>query len=153
MKKVETFTLPESRFLSNFYPYKNKEGDKYPHKISIEFEGICYDCTENAYQAAKSLNSEVRKLIAAMSPFESKKYWEDKKDQVRPDWNQVKDELMKNFNEQKFYNHPELGKMLKNTEDAILEEGNTWGDVYWGVCNGVGENKLGKLLMEIRSNL
>jgi predicted NAD-dependent protein-ADP-ribosyltransferase YbiA (DUF1768 family) len=43
--------------------------------------------------------------------------------------------------------------MLLETKDATLIEGNTWGDQYWGVCAGVGENHLGKLLMQIRSEL
>lgn len=28
-----------------------------------------------------------------------------------------------------------------------------WIDTYWGICNGRGENKLGKILMEIRDVL
>ena len=43
-----------------------------------------------------------------------------------------------------------MASRLINTGDAILIEGNTWGDTYWGVCDGVGENRLGKLLMEVR---
>lgn len=39
------------------------------------------------------------------------------------------------------------------TDDAELVEGNTWGDRYWGVVDGVGENRLGKLLMERRAEL
>jgi hypothetical protein len=35
----------------------------------------------------------------------------------------------------------------------ILIEGNTWGDTFWGVCNGVGENNLGKTLMNVREIL
>ena len=38
---------------------------------------------------------------------------------------------------------------LQLIEGEIVEE-NTWGDTFWGVCKGVGENHLGKLLMEIR---
>ena len=34
-----------------------------------------------------------------------------------------------------------------------LVEGNTWGDKVWGVCDGVGENNLGKTLMRIRDAL
>lgn len=30
---------------------------------------------------------------------------------------------------------------------------NTWGDKVWGVCNGEGENRLGKILMRIRSEI
>lgn len=43
-------------------------------------------------------------------------------------------------------------KKLLATENALLVEGNTWNDTYWGVCNGVGKNTLGQLLMKIRRN-
>ena len=36
---------------------------------------------------------------------------------------------------------------------AILVEGNSWGDEFWGVCEGRGENRLGCLLMDVRSDL
>ena len=36
------------------------------------------------------------------------------------------------------------------TEDAELIEGNWWKDTYWGICDGVGENRLGQMLMWIR---
>ena len=32
-------------------------------------------------------------------------------------------------------------------------EGNTWNDTFWGVCNGQGQNWLGKILMLVRSEL
>jgi predicted NAD-dependent protein-ADP-ribosyltransferase YbiA (DUF1768 family) len=50
----------------------------------------------------------------------------------------------------KFGQNPELMQLLKDTGDSILIEGNSWGDQFWGVCNSVGKNWLGKLLMEIR---
>lgn len=152
MKKIETFTLPETRFLSNFYPYKNKQGDKYPEEVTVFFEGMQFDCTENAYQAAKTLDVELRKEISKMNPFQSKKYWIGKEDQLRSDWNDVKFSILRDLNFQKYNNSSKLRQMLLNTGDAILEEGNTWGDVYWGICDGVGENNLGKVLMEIREN-
>ena len=37
--------------------------------------------------------------------------------------------------------------------EEYLEEGNTWHDTYWGVCNGKGKNKLGKILMQVREEL
>jgi predicted NAD-dependent protein-ADP-ribosyltransferase YbiA (DUF1768 family) len=43
--------------------------------------------------------------------------------------------------------------MLIDTGDQELIEGNWWGDVIWGVCNGKGENHLGKILMEVRKEL
>jgi hypothetical protein len=45
----------------------------------------------------------------------------------------------------------ELRKKLLATGESYLEETNTWRDTFWGVCNGVGENWLGKLLMEERT--
>ena len=42
---------------------------------------------------------------------------------------------------------------LIDTGDIELVEVNSWGDTFYGVCNGVGENHLGKLLMKIRKEL
>jgi predicted NAD-dependent protein-ADP-ribosyltransferase YbiA (DUF1768 family) len=53
---------------------------------------------------------------------------------------------------QKFSQDPFKAALLA-TGDAYLEETNHWGDVYWGVCNGVGQNRLGHALMEIRADL
>lgn len=154
MKKIETFTKSETRFLSNFYPYK-KDGGKYPHTLVIMLESMMFDCTENAYQAAKTLDLHIRENISQMSPYEAKAFWEntENKQYLRSDWNDVKLDIMRDLLEQKFLGHPELGKMLRDTGDALLEEGNTWGDTFWGVCNGQGKNNLGKLLMEIRTQL
>jgi predicted NAD-dependent protein-ADP-ribosyltransferase YbiA (DUF1768 family) len=46
-----------------------------------------------------------------------------------------------------------MREMLLLTGDCELVEGNTWGDKFWGVCDGEGENHLGKLLMKIRAEL
>lgn len=150
MKKIETFTLPETRFLSNFYPHK-KDGSKYPHKVSVVFDNIVYDCTETAYQAAKSTDKEERLMIRGMNPYDAKSYWVGNEDKIRPDWEDVKYDIMKDLVTQKFKNNKELKQMLIETEESILEEGNDWGDSYWGICNGKGENNLGKILMELRS--
>jgi predicted NAD-dependent protein-ADP-ribosyltransferase YbiA (DUF1768 family) len=56
----------------------------------------------------------------------------------------------------KFTQNPELGKALVATGDSLLEEGNTWGDTFWGVCppgSGTGHNWLGCLLMHTRSQI
>lgn len=53
----------------------------------------------------------------------------------------------------KFTQNKELAKRLKATGDKTLIEGNYWHDTYWGVCEGVGENYLGKILMNLRSEI
>ena len=50
----------------------------------------------------------------------------------------------------------EEDQALKLTvRDAVLEEGNTWNDTFWGVHlkNGQGQNHLGRILMKIRTEL
>ena len=51
------------------------------------------------------------------------------------------------------FSDPYLREMLLDTGDEELIEGNWWGDQYWGVCNGVGKNRLGNILMLIRKNI
>jgi len=50
----------------------------------------------------------------------------------------------------KFQRNDRLREQLLMTGDKVLIEANSWGDVYWGVCDGVGENHLGKILMKTR---
>ena len=49
------------------------------------------------------------------------------------------------------FRSPLLRGWLRETGAEELVEGNYWGDTFWGVCRGEGENKLGKLLMQVRS--
>ena len=71
---------------------------------------------------------------------------------LRPDWEDIKDDIMLEGLYRKFADD-ELADWLVDTGDEELVEGNWWGDRYWGVCNGVGQNKLGKLLMKVRSEI
>ena len=71
---------------------------------------------------------------------------------MRLDWDTVKISVMRNLLQQKFAQTP-YRELLLATGNHLIIEGNTWGDVFWGVCLGVGENNLGKLIMEIRASL
>lgn len=55
--------------------------------------------------------------------------------------------------ESAFQNSSKLKWMLKKTGAEELVEGNNWNDTYWGKCNGHGQNKLGIILMKVRSEL
>ena len=70
---------------------------------------------------------------------------------LRPDWEEVKVQIMHNLVLQKFQQY-NLRKLLLDTGDQYIQEGNNWGDRFWGVCNGVGENHLGKILMSVREH-
>lgn len=63
---------------------------------------------------------------------------------------------MRDLVQDKFAEHPRLAQLLLDTGDALLIEGNNWGDSFWGVTrngDGDGANYLGKILMEIRRGL
>ena len=149
-KIIPNFTTKETRFLSNFYPFKRF--GTYPHRIEIYYENMLFLCVETAYHAAKTLDMNFRYEISQMNPFDVFALAKNGGIPVRENWNNMKYDIMKDLLSQKFQ-HPELKKMLLDTGNATLIEGNTWGDVYWGVCDGVGENNLGKILMDIRKYL
>jgi len=46
-----------------------------------------------------------------------------------------------------------LAQKLVDTGARDLIEGNTWGDTFWGISGGKGENNLGKLLINQREEL
>lgn len=94
---------------------------------------------------------KTQKLFAIIpTPQEAKQF--GKTIPLREDWETVKVSIMKDLLKQKFSKSP-LRKMLIQTNDSELVNGNTWGDTYWGVTNGEGQNILGNLLMEVRSEL
>ena len=72
---------------------------------------------------------------------------------MRSDWEEVKDKVMYEIVLAKFTQNPDLKEKLLATGDESLEEGNTWGDTIWGTVDGVGENRLGKILMRVRDEL
>ena len=136
MTPITAFT-GDYRWLSNFY------------SCSVELDGEVYSSVEHAYQAAKTLNLEDRAIIRhAPTAAIAKKL--GRKIDIRPDWDKLKVSIMEYLLIQKF-NDTNLKQKLLNTGDAQLIEGNYWGDIFWGVCRGVGENNLGKLLMNIRN--
>lgn len=72
---------------------------------------------------------------------------------MRPEWEEVKLAVMEDLIRQKFRPGFRLAALLLRTKDAHIEEGNTWGDRFWGVCGGVGANNLGLILMRVRQDL
>lgn len=130
----------EYRFLSNFWPAK------------VVFEGITYPSAEHAYQSAKTLDMDERRRIAALATPEAAKR-AGRAVVYRADWEQVKFDVMERCVRDKFTRNADLTAKLLATGDAYLEEGNTWNDQVWGVYQGKGENRLGKVLMKVRDEL
>jgi hypothetical protein len=122
------------------------------HLCEVEFEGLTYPSVEHAYQSAKTLDFRIRKIftLKEMTPAQAK--YLGRAIKSRLDWEQIKEGVMKACLLAKFSN-PTLRSFLVATGNQELVEGNNWGDVYWGVCEGKGLNRLGQLLMEVRDQV
>jgi len=128
-------------FLSNFYPAKT----------------FRYPTLEHAFVAAKTVSPTERDYILQLkTPSEAKKY--SRTLTLRPNWEQIKLEVMETLLKEKFKD-PGLRARLLATNDAELVEGNLWHDNYWGDCGcrkclGIpGQNHLGNLLMKVREEM
>lgn len=127
-------------FLSNFHP------------SPIKYEGIMYPTVEHAYQAQKTHDEGERRRIAAIRGPGAAKL-AGKKIKVRLNWFSYNLQLMYDLVLLKFSLHPVLRQQLLDTGKEELVEGNNWGDVFWGRVDGVGKNHLGKILMQVRTEL
>jgi predicted NAD-dependent protein-ADP-ribosyltransferase YbiA (DUF1768 family) len=147
----------EHRFLSNF------------HIQRVMYNGVVYPHNEAAYQAQKTLDAAKRlELFTDCTPSEARK--RGRLLPLREDWLkylpsedlvtdsegvlilQARDKIMYEINCKKFYRNIDLMDKLLATGDKYLEETNWWRDDYWGVFNGTGLNKLGRILMKIRKD-
>lgn len=127
----------EYDFLSNFVMAR------------IFYDGAWYSSVEHAYQAAKTLNCTKRELIGmAKTPGIAKRLGRVD----REDWLEVREPIMLELLREKF-KIAHYREQLLATGDAHLEETNWWKDTYWGVYEGIGQNRLGYLLMQIRDDL
>lgn len=136
---IDRFT-DRYRFLSNFYPAVVTLGDDE------------YPSVEHAYQAAKTLDLSKRRMIRLAFDARTAKVLA-RGLLLRPDWSTVKLEIMERLVKEKFTRHTDLGNLLLLTGTEELIEGNHWGDTFWGVCKGKGQNHLGKILMRVRDEL
>ena len=130
----------EYRWLSNFW------------MSPVVFDDKMYASVEHAYQANKAIG-DTDHLYVALAPTAGKAKRRGQAIEMRPDWDRVKLGVMEACLRSKFAFGTELAQMLVDTGDAELVEGNSWGDCYWGRCNGIGESHLGRFLMKIREEL
>lgn len=135
----------EFAFLSNFYDSPISDGE------------ITYPTVEHYFQAMKTPSmEEALEIAAAPTPGRAKRL--GRKCQLRLDWEEIKIPVMRSALHKKF-SDPELKAKLLATGDQHLEEGNHWCDNFWGVCHCekcqdiIAHNHLGKLLMELRTEL
>lgn len=128
-------------FLGKYFYFSNF------YVAPVEYGGILYENSEAAYQSAKCITKEERQQFICLGPGEAKKL--GKRISLREDWEQIKEQVMYDVVKAKFDQNEDLKQLLVETGAKHLEEGNTWGDRIWGTVDGVGQNKLGKILMRV----
>ena len=131
----------EYRFLSNFWD------------APVTYRGLTYQNAEAAFQAQKCLDEAEKEQFCVLRSNEAKRLGRHVR--LRPDWENVKLPIMEEIVRAKFTQNEDLKQLLLSTGELVLEEGNTWGDTFWGVDAKTreGRNHLGRILMRIRKEL
>ncbi|MBL1322148.1 MAG: NADAR family protein [Methylophaga sp.] len=145
MNKISEFK-GEYSWLSNFWYVDIKD----PVLVNA-----VYPTSEHAFQAMKTTQLIQRNLFlvpTSMTPGQAKRM--GRKVSIRDNWEDIKLSVMHTLLEIKF-SDPELRQKLLDTGNMVIEEGNWWGDKFWGIClkTGEGLNHLGKILMTIREEI
>ena len=122
----------------------------------IELDGLWWSTSEHYYQAQKFATTDrpwFKRIHAAKTAKDAAKMGRDRSHFLRKDWESVKDEIMHRAVLRKFVTHRPLRELLLGTGDLEIVE-NSPMDYYWGCgVDGSGKNKLGRVLMAVRSSL
>jgi hypothetical protein len=131
----------EYRWLSNMYPCK------------IVLRGIEYPSVEHAFQSEKNESNEW-KLYCSREINPKKVKLKSKRIDLVENWNEKRVIVMEFCIDKKFSQEPFKTKLIETGNEEI-QEGNHWGDIFWGVDlkSNKGKNVLGKIIMEKRRKL
>jgi ribA/ribD-fused uncharacterized protein len=123
-----------------------------PH--GFELDGVFWPTSEHYFQAQKFAGTPHAEAIRkARSPARAKQMGRDRRQPLRADWEEVKDDVMRRAVLRKFETHADIRAVLLATGDELIVE-NAPSDDYWGCgADGTGKNMLGKILMEVRALL
>lgn len=131
----------EHETISIILPYGDKEGIKYSANN-----------IETLFQAAKVQEVyQIEEIVKSNNPSISK--YLGRRYKMRNDWEEIKENVMKELLEKKFnVSNKFRNVLLSIPDDMYIVEMNKWCDKEWGVCSKtfIGKNKLGKLLMDLK---
>ncbi len=133
---------PDYGWLSNFSEH------------GFTLNGIHWPSVEHFYQAQKYTGSEAAERIRqADSPLKARKAGQDQSLSPRPDWDGIKEEVMRLAIRAKFEQNRRLLELLLGTgNEELIHESRS--DLFWGRNHdGTGENRLGVIVMEVRQAL
>lgn len=124
----------------------------------FELNGQRWPSANHYFQAAKFFGTDDEystKIRQADTAFEASRMGKSRQHPIQDNWNEKRDEAMKEAVLAKFTQNGGCRKLLLETGDAVILCHNV-DDGYWGDgegCGGTNLNKLGKLLMEVRTFL
>ncbi|WP_138497804.1 NADAR family protein [Nostoc sp. PA-18-2419] len=123
-----------------------------PH--DFELDGLYWPTSEHYFQAQKFINTpHVEQIRLIKTPKDAARMGRERTRPLRQDWEQVKDDIMRQAVLRKFQTHMDIKNILLSTGDEEIVE-NSPIDFYWGCgADGSGKNKLGKILIEVREIL
>jgi hypothetical protein len=123
-----------------------------PHPITLAGQG--WPTAEHYFQAQKFTDSAQAEAIRrAASPLDAARLGQSREHPLRADWETVKEDVMRAALHAKFTQHPALAARLLATGEVQLVN-HAPNDRYWGDGgNGSGQNRLGLLLVELRTSL
>lgn len=138
------------RFLSNFWVQDVLV--QVSKRRSIQFRSA-----EHAFMWHKSDDEEYQQqILDAIHPAEAKRLGNNNRLRamglLRENWEEddaLRLRVMYKVLKAK-YNDIVLSMLLSDTGNRYLEETNSWGDTFYGRCNGSGLNNLGRLSMCVR---
>lgn len=120
----------------------------------FQLDGVWWTTSEHYFQAQKFVGTPyVEEVRVLKTPKEAATRGRSRTLPLRLDWEQVKDDIMRQAVLQKFKTHTDICEILLSTDDELIVE-NAPRDYYWGCgADGSGKNKLGLILMEVREIL
>ena len=126
-----------------------------PH--GFEVDGVYWPTVEHFFQAQKFAGTpheeQMERIRALRRVKDTKRMGHDRRLAIRPDWDDAKVDVMRLAVRRKFETHDDLRAQLLATGDEELVE-TAPSDWFWGCgADGTGENRLGKILMELRDEL
>ena len=121
-------------------------------KTAFTYKGRLWKSVEHAYQAQKTLDLEEYELVFnAARPNDARNLGQ--KVTMRKDFDNIKYNIMYECCLAKFSQNENLKEILLSTENHELVEDSPI-DYFWGCgANNTGLNNLGKVLMEVRTDL
>lgn len=131
------------------------------YEQSFTLDNKLWPTTEQYYQAAKFTDPNLQEKIrtfksdaAGSAPRKAFDFGNKNKQFLRADWFDINLDAMRKAIHAKFTQHPALAALLLKTGNAILVENAGKNDAFFGAGQDyLGQNWLGRILMEVRAQL